>query len=122
MELIFTCPNCGVQMQIEGQYAGRDAECPECSKPITIPPLQIGPNAVVGGFRLERKLGSGSMGDVYLAEQIAMKRKVALKILPASMTRDPQAVQRFLHEVQILARFEHPNIVTAFDAGADEGT
>ncbi len=122
MELVFTCPSCGVQMQIEAAYAGQHAQCPQCEADISIPPLNIGPNVILGGFRLEKKLGSGSMGDVYLAEQITMKRKVAVKILPASMTRDPQAVERFLHEVQTLARFEHPNIVSAFNAGEDDGT
>lgn len=122
MELFFTCPSCNVQMQIEAQYANRDAKCPECEADISIPPLTLGPGIVLGGFLLERKLGSGSMGDVYLAEQISMRRKVALKILPATMTRDPQAVERFLHEVKTLGRFEHPNIVQAFDAGEDDGT
>ena len=109
-------------MQIESEFAGREANCPQCNAEVNIPPMAIGPSVVIGGFRLEKKLGSGSMGDVYLAEQITMKRKTAVKILPPTLTRDPQSVERFMHEVRTLARFEHPNIVSAFDAGEDDGT
>ena len=75
----------------------------------------------VGGFRILKLLGRGGMGEVYLARQLSMDREVALKILPSSVTEDEDAVHRFLQEVRMTARLEHPHIVTAFEAGEDEG-
>ncbi|HEY8241271.1 MAG TPA: serine/threonine-protein kinase, partial [Kiritimatiellia bacterium] len=82
----------------------------------------MAPGTIIRGFRVERRLGQGAMGVVYLATQIAMNRKVALKILPHEITTDASLVHRFLREVQMLARVEHPNIVTAFDAGQERGS
>jgi serine/threonine-protein kinase len=61
------------------------------------------------------------MGEVFLARQVAMDRDVALKVLPPAMTKNPELVERFLHEVRMAAKLEHPNIVAAFDAGTDGG-
>lgn len=62
------------------------------------------------------------MGEVYLATQLSMDRQVAVKILPAALTEDRAFVERFLVEVRTATKLEHPNIVTAFDAGEDSGT
>ncbi len=75
----------------------------------------------IAGFEVGPLLGSGSMGQVYLARQVSMDREVALKILPRDiMSRDDEAVQQFLNEVRMLAKLDHPNIVTAFEAGQYE--
>jgi len=86
-----------------------------------VPRTKLGPGTTVGGFRIKRLLGKGGMGEVYLARQLSMDRDVALKILPTSLTMDEEAVARFLQEVRMAARLEHPNIVTAHEAGEDSG-
>ncbi len=61
------------------------------------------------------------MGCVYLANQVSMDRPVALKVLPPEMTEDEEELESFLHEVRLLAKLDHPNIVTAFEAGEADG-
>ncbi len=76
---------------------------------------------VLGNYAILDKLGAGGMGQVYKAEHRRMKRLVALKVLPAHVTRDPQAVARFQREVQAAARLSHANIVGAYDADEFKG-
>jgi len=77
--------------------------------------------ARVGEYRVQRLIGSGGMGRVYLAEHATMRRIVALKTLPPERMRQASAVDRFYAEVRAAARLLHPNIVTAFDAGNADG-
>ena len=77
---------------------------------------------VLGNYAILDKIGAGGMGEVYLAEHRRMGRKAALKILPAKVADDEQAVRRFHREVQAVAKLSHPNIVAAFDAGESKGT
>ena len=67
--------------------------------------------------RLIGKLGTGGMGSVYLAEHFGLNRQVALKILPADMSRDPEYVARFMREATAAGRMEHRNIVPVYDVG-----
>ena len=76
---------------------------------------------IVGNYLVLDKIGAGGMGHVYKAQHKRMKRVVALKALPSSMTATPVAVRRFEREVEVAARLEHPNIVTAFDADEADG-
>ena len=78
-------------------------------------PLQI------AGYRLERPLGHGGMGLVYLAEQESLSRKVALKILSARLSHDTDFVNRFLAEARAAAALNHPNVVTVHDVGESGG-
>jgi hypothetical protein len=71
--------------------------------------------------RILAKLGTGGMGSVYLAEHFGLGRKVAVKILPADMSRDPEYVARFMREATTAGRMEHPNIVQIHDVGYAEG-
>ena len=73
------------------------------------------------GYRIIQKLGSGGMGTVYLADQKSMQRKVALKILNQSVTKDASSVEQFLNEIRNTGQIHHPNIVNAFDAGCENG-
>jgi eukaryotic-like serine/threonine-protein kinase len=74
---------------------------------------------VLGNYLILEKLGAGGMGTVYKAVHRRMKRTVAIKVLPRSATRSADEFERFQREVEAVARLNHPNIVTAFDA--DEG-
>ncbi len=75
----------------------------------------------LGDYALKEKLGSGGMGQVFLAEHVRMQRTVALKMLPGQLMKDQQAVDRFYEEIRAASRVLHPNIVAAFDAGEDHG-
>ncbi|OGV50309.1 MAG: hypothetical protein A2X49_16205 [Lentisphaerae bacterium GWF2_52_8] len=81
----------------------------------------MSPGSTLGGFEIVKLLGEGGMGSVYLSIQKSMQRYVALKVLPHEMTQDKDAVEQFLREVKTTGRLQHPNIVTAFDAGEDRG-
>jgi serine/threonine protein kinase/dipeptidyl aminopeptidase/acylaminoacyl peptidase len=65
-------------------------------------------------YRILRPLGTGGMGEVYEAEDTRLKRRVALKILPAGLAADPDRRARFEHEAQAVAALNHPNIVTIY--------
>ena len=74
---------------------------------------------VVARYRVLDELGTGGMGVVYRAEDLTLRREVALKLLPPSATAG--AVDRFLREARAAAALNHPNICTIFDAGEHEG-
>ena len=73
-------------------------------------------------YVIKRKLGSGGMADVYLAEDQELGRRVALKLLDDRHASDEQFVERFRREAQSAAGLNHPNIVSIFDRGRAEGT
>src|SRR5215475_2281794 len=73
-------------------------------------------------YVIKRKLGSGGMADVYLAEDQELGRRVALKLLNERHAADEQFVERFRREAQSAAGLSHPNIVSIFDRGQAEGT
>lgn len=76
---------------------------------------------VLGEFRLLHRLGSGGMGQVYLAEQISLKRKVALKLLHAELAADVRSLQRFKSEAENVALATHANIVQIYTIGEASG-
>jgi serine/threonine protein kinase len=75
--------------------------------------------AEIGDFRLERRLGAGGMGVVYLAEDLALGRRVAVKLLSSHLVEDTQARTRFQREIDAAARIEHVSIVPVYAAGYD---
>ncbi|MGH3856005.1 MAG: protein kinase domain-containing protein, partial [Pseudonocardiaceae bacterium] len=74
------------------------------------------------GYRIERQLGRGSMGVVYLAEDLQLRRKVALKILAPTLADDELFRRRFDRESQSAANLDHPNIVPVYAAGEAGGS
>src|SRR5438270_2906617 len=75
----------------------------------------------LGGYQVLRRLGQGGMGQVYLAEQLSLKRKVALKILRADVASSPTSLQRFKAEAEAVARATHANIVQVYEFGESAG-
>ncbi len=78
-------------------------------------PFSVG--TVVAGYRIERVLGAGGMGTVYLGQHSSLPRRDALKILSAELSHDAQFRARFLREADLAATLDHPNIVTVYDRG-----
>jgi serine/threonine protein kinase len=76
---------------------------------------------VIGDFEVQAKLGSGGMGAVYRARQISLGRMVALKILPAHMIEDADAVSRFQREARVAASLSHAHLVRVYSAGEADG-
>lgn len=76
----------------------------------------------LGHFRLHSLLGKGGMGEVYLAEDNKLGRKVALKLLPAACTQDKERVRRFELEARAASALNHPNIITIYEIGAVDQT
>ena len=74
-----------------------------------------------GPYKIIALLGSGGMGEVYRARDTRLLRDVALKVLPASFTNDPERLRRFEQEARAVAALNHPNIVSVYDVGTDDG-
>src|SRR5690242_5229241 len=70
-----------------------------------------------GGYLLEEELAHDAMGILYRGTQLALKREVAVKVLPRHLARDPATVARFLRQARVLAQLNHPHILQIYDAG-----
>ena len=80
-----------------------------------------GEKVFFGNYELERELGQGGMGAVYLARDNGLNRKVALKILKTDLSDDPAFAQKFLDEVEVTASLAHPNIIRVYTLGEQDG-
>ncbi|HEY0988614.1 MAG TPA: protein kinase [Kofleriaceae bacterium] len=75
----------------------------------------------LGHFRIERPLGAGGMGEVYLATDLALDRPVAIKVLPSAVARDPVRRDRMIREARAQARITHPNVGHIYFIGEEAG-
>ncbi|MFB8002177.1 serine/threonine-protein kinase [Nocardia sp. NPDC056000] len=83
--------------------------------------MNLGPGANIGGYRIERVLGAGGMGTVYLGKHPSLPRWDAVKVLKADVAEDREFRGRFKREANLSAGLDHPNIVTVYDRGDDDG-
>src|SRR6266849_1882168 len=74
----------------------------------------------IGKYKVMERLGQGGMGSVYLCEHKFMRRRAAVKVLPAAKAEDPSSLERFYREARAAAALDHPNIVRAYDIDQDE--
>jgi eukaryotic-like serine/threonine-protein kinase len=79
--------------------------------------MPVGPGSRLDAYEIVRPLGSGGMGEVWLATEVRLGRKVALKVLPSDLTRDPLRVQRFEQEARAASALNHPNVCTIHALG-----
>src|SRR6059058_5734882 len=75
----------------------------------------------LGPYVIQSAIGAGGMGEVYRARDTRLNRDVAIKILPASFSADPDRLQRFAQEARAAAALNHPNILSIFDIGDQQG-
>lgn len=85
------------------------------------PPPQDLTGNELGDYRVLRRVGSGGMAEVYLAEQRSLERQVALKVLHERLADDASYVERFAQEARAAAKLVHPNIVQIYDVGQADG-
>ena len=121
MPIAFQCTKCDARIEVDAEHAGGSLVCPTCGLPQVVPRQGLGPGTVVGGFEIVRLIGRGGMGEVYLARQRSLDRMVALKVLSRYLAPGRDAVDRFIREIRLTARLEHPYLVTAFEGGEGQG-
>ena len=87
----------------------------------TLDPFSALQGALAPQYRLERELGRGGMGVVFLATDTTLDRSVAIKVVHPELAAHPSIARRFLSEARTIARLRHPSIVTVHAAGTAEG-
>jgi len=82
---------------------------------------ELAANTNLSHYRIVSKIGAGGMGEVFLAEDTRLRRKIALKILPADLSGDKDRLRRFEQEAFAASALNHPNILTIYEFGAENG-
>lgn len=118
MKSNITCPNCKKQIQSDDDsHLGGLFTCPECDETSIISAISIKEGDTIGGFKLEKQIGEGGMGTVWLAKY--KDKKSAIKILHPYISQNEDYIKRFLKESKLTAKLEHPNIVKTYATGQD---
>jgi serine/threonine protein kinase/WD40 repeat protein len=102
----------GLELMHAASPSSADDPTPQPSSLVGVP---------LGDYRILREAGRGGMGVVYEAEQLSLRRRVALKVLPFAATLDAKQLQRFRNEAQAAAHLHHPNIVPVYAVGCERG-
>src|SRR6185295_11460037 len=84
--------------------------------------MALSPNTTLAHYRIVSKIGAGGMGEVYRARDTRLDREVAIKLLPAEVSSDSDRLQRFEQEARATSALNHPNILTVYDIGTNEGS
>ncbi|HEY9500754.1 MAG TPA: protein kinase, partial [Pyrinomonadaceae bacterium] len=83
--------------------------------------VPLTPGTMLKRYRILNLLGKGGMGEVYLAEDTELHRRIAVKLLPSDFTRNPERVRRFVQEAHAASALNHPNILTIHEIGQVDG-
>ena len=122
MQVDFNCKNCNQVLAVESSEKGHELTCPVCNTNQKAPlkgSLEKG--NIIDDLLIERELGEGTMGKVYLGSHILMNRQVAIKTINPEFTDNEEYIQQFTKELQVAGQLNHPNIVTVFNANNCEG-
>jgi serine/threonine protein kinase len=112
------CPQCGTRYEGDNRFCTLDGATLVAENPAD----SLQGSVLADRYLIDRKLGEGGMGEVYLAEHIRMKRKVAVKVMRAWLTKDPAAIGRFHREAENASQITHPNVAGVYDFGeTDQG-
>src|SRR5437762_3834664 len=84
--------------------------------------MTLSPGTRLGRYEIRSQIGAGGMGEVYLAEDTQLRRRVALKILPADIAAKQDRMRRFVQEAQAAAALNHPNIAHIYEIREVDGT
>ncbi|MDX6304931.1 MAG: eukaryotic-like serine/threonine-protein kinase [Blastocatellia bacterium] len=84
--------------------------------------MMLEPGTKLGRYEIRSQIGAGGMGEVYLAQDTMLDRKVALKILPADLAANQDRMRRFIQEAKAAAALNHPNIAHIYEIGKSDGT
>ncbi|MGE0548604.1 MAG: protein kinase [Kofleriaceae bacterium] len=120
------CPHCNAPTANEARYCGACGKAISATEPsdagVSAASLMLG-REIAGRYRIVSKLGEGGMGAVFRAEQISLKRAVAVKLLRPEVAASPLLLRRFNAEAEAVAKLSHPNTVNIYDFGQDtDGT
>ena len=83
--------------------------------------MTLSPGAILGQYEIRSPLGAGGMGEVYRALDTRLNREVAIKVLPESVTADPDRLRRFEQEARAAAALNHPNILAVYQMATGNG-
>ena len=109
------CPACGTEYGDDAAFCSRDRSPLRPATAGTAHGL-VG-QLIADRYQVERRLGEGGMGEVYLARHVLMGRPCALKVMSQALSRDPDAVSRFNREATNASRIAHPNVCAIYDFG-----
>ncbi len=124
-EAVRACANCQTPLPVDGRF------CANCGTPSALghvcPPDPIAElqerlaRTLAGRYQITRLLGRGGMAVVFLAEDLVLERRVAIKVLPPDMAYDTKLIPRFQQEAKTAAKLDHPNIIPIYRVESEAG-
>lgn len=107
------CPQCGTRYEGDNRFCTLDGATLVAESPAE----SLTGSVLADRYDIKKKLGEGGMGEVYLAEHVRMKRKVAVKVMRKALASDPAAIGRFHREAENASQITHPNVAAVYDFG-----